>query len=79
MESNPSFENYKFNPFTTHNNLLMDNMSDPDMNLFNENNLLNLDTPYLNTTETKNKLSLFNDTHSFSVLHLNIRSLNKKI
>ena len=56
----------------------MDNMSDPDMNLFNENNLLNLDTPYLNTTETKNKLSLFNDTHSFSVLHLNIRSLNKK-
>ena len=51
MELNPSFENYKFNPFTTHNNnLLMDNMSDPDMNLFNENNLLNLDTPYLNTT-----------------------------
>ena len=37
-----SFENLKFNPFQCKNNILLDNLSDPDFNIYNENNLQNL-------------------------------------
>ena len=40
-----TFENLKFNPFNLNNNILLNNLTDPDVNLFNENQ--NMDTPYL--------------------------------
>ena len=70
-----TFENLKFNPFHLNNNILLNNLTDPDVNLFNENQ--NMDTPYLDINEAKNKLGSFNDSNSFHILHLNIRSLNK--
>ena len=34
--------------------------------------------PYLDIDETNNKLSFFKDSNSFHILHINIRSINKK-
>ena len=63
MDSTPTFENLKFNPFNRDNNLLITNLTDPDVNLFNENNFQNMDTPYLDINEVKNKLSFFKDSN----------------
>ena len=76
MDPTLPFEKLNFNPFATRNNLLLNNLSDPDVNLFNENNFQ--DTPYLDIDETKNTLSFFKDSNSFHILHINIRSINKK-
>ena len=40
-------------------------MSDPDVNLFNESNLPNLDRAYLDIEEAKSKLFSLNDSNSF--------------
>ena len=77
MDPESLFENLKFNPFSTDNSVLIDNLTDPDVNLFNESTLQNLDTPFLNVEEAKTKLSSFKSVNSFHILHLNIRSLNK--
>ena len=61
MDSTPTFKNLKFNPFNI--DLLINNLTDPDVNLFNENNFQNMDTPYLDINEVKNKLSFFKDSN----------------
>ena len=77
MESTlDSFEKLKFDPFGLNNNVLVKNLSDPDINFFNENNIQNLDTPYFDITEAKASLETMG-SNSFSILHLNIRSMNK--
>ena len=73
----PAFETQRFNPFNLNNNLLVNNLHDPDINLFSENNFQNLDTPYLDIDEAKERLSAFSDENSFKIIHLNIRSLPK--
>ena len=77
MIQTENFENLSFNPFSIENNLLLHNISDPDINLFNENNLQNMSTPYLSVETTKDKLSEFDESNSLRIIHLNIRSLNK--
>ena len=77
MNPNVEYKKLKFDPFNTKNCNLINNVSDPDVNLFNESHLQNLDTPYLNIEEAKAKLFSLNDPNSFDILHLNIRSLNK--
>ena len=70
MTSNERYyEDLKFNPFQS-NSILIDNFSDPDYNL------QNLDTPYYSVEEASEHFR-HKETNSFSVLHLNIRSLNK--
>ena len=70
---NDDFENLHFSPFDLQN-LLLDNYNDPDDNFFNTSHFT--DSSYFTTEETKSKLSS-NDDKSFSILHLNIRSLQK--
>ena len=72
MDPETLFENLKFNLFSTN---LIDILREPDINLFNESNLQNLDTPYFDTEEANEKLKSYKDENSFHILHLNIRSL----
>ena len=44
MEQTSDFENLKFDPFCVNKNILLNNLVDQDINLFNENGLQNLDT-----------------------------------
>ena len=72
---NPTdFESLTFNSFDTQNTILMDNLSDPDINFYNKNNLEHLDTPYLNSEEVNDRFQTIDD-NDFSVLHINIRSM----
>ena len=68
-----NFESLKFNPFDCIAEILNDDSFDPDVNFFN-NNIENLDTPYISPEKIKD---LNVDTSALSVLHLNIRSLKK--
>ena len=67
------FKNLKFSSFDLQN-ILLNNSNDPDDNFFNTNQFS--DTNYFTIEETKSKL-FCSDDKSFSVLHLNIRSLKK--
>ena len=67
------FENLTFNTFDKENILLNDSF-DPDSNFFNTHGFTN--TTYF-TPETSKAMIKENNDISFSVLHLNIRSLNK--
>ena len=70
------FQNTNFNPFNQGENILLNNDSDPDFNLFSDSNL-NINTPYLTSDEVKTALDTFQPKDSFSAMHVNIRSLNK--
>ena len=65
------FENLTFNTFDKENILLNDSF-DADGNFFNTHGFTN--TTYF-TTETLKTMIIENNEISFSVLHLNIRSL----
>ena len=68
-----NFESLKFNPFDCTAEILNDDSFDPDVNFFN-NNIENLDTPYISHEKIKD---LNVNTSALSVLHLNIRSMKK--
>ena len=70
-ESN--FEKLRFDPFGF-DNVLLNNTNDPDENIFN--NLSQIDSVFYAVEEAATSLKIFNDK-TFSVLHLNVRSLNK--
>ena len=74
MAPNTTFELLNFNPFIV-NDSLNDTSQDPDVNFFHDNVSL-LDPDYISPD---NFSGIFKDfaENSFSVLHLNIRSLNK--
>ena len=71
---NENFENVLFNPFDSQN-ILGDENNDPDINFFNEKSEA-VNSPYYNAdkfnSSSRNLLK-----NSFSVLHINIRSMNK--
>ena len=67
------FENLKFSPSDLQN-ILLNSSNDPDDSLFNTNQFS--DANYFTIEKTKSKLFCSNDK-SFSILHLNIRSLKK--
>ena len=67
------FETLKFSPYNSEN-LLLDNNSDPVENFFKESHFA--DTNCFSTEEAKLKISC-SKSNSFSLLHLNIRSLQK--
>ena len=66
-----NFESLKFNPFDCTAEILNYDSFDPDVNFFN-NNIDNLDTPYISHEKIKD---LIVNTSALSVLHLNIRSM----
>ena len=70
---NSTFETLKFNPYDSEN-LLLDNNSDPDENFFKESYFT--DTKYFSAEKANLKLSCIK-SNSFSLLHLNIRSLQR--
>ena len=77
--SNPTsdkkkIENKCFNPFEG-NSIILDNLSDPDFNFFNDNNLKMIDTQYC----SPNDILITSSENSFSVLHVNIRSITKNL
>ena len=71
---NKNFENKFFNPFDSQN-IWSDENNDPDINFFNEKSET-VKSPYYNmdkfNSSSQNLLK-----NSFSVLHINIRSMNK--
>ena len=73
MPPEPSFESTCINPFLA-NNSLNDSNQNADVNFYNDTS--SLETNYLSPSEIdKNFQNLSKE--SFSVLHLNIRSMNK--
>ena len=75
MAPEPNFESMSFKPFSYNDNF-PDSSQDPDVNFFLGN------TPSLNTenfslSDAKIAFSKFESSDTFSVLHLNIRSLRK--
>ena len=74
MPPNSSFESQSFNPFSI-NEDFKDNDQDPDVNFY-QTQISSLDTSCYIPNEVKEKLENFQQK-SFSVLHLNIRSMSK--
>ena len=72
-----NFESLKFNPFDSTAEILNDDSFDPDVNFFN-NNIENLDTPYISHEKIKD-LNVNTSANTLSVLHLNIRSMKKNL
>ena len=73
MPPEPSFESLCFNPFLVKGSL-NDTNQDPDVNFYND--ISSVETNYLSPCEANNKLKSFT-SETFSILHLNIRSMNK--
>ena len=70
-----NFESLKYSLLNDNHNILLDSFCDPDLN-FLKNNIRNLDTKYLLPEQFHN--FLYNSTTDwFSILHLNIRSIQK--
>ena len=69
--SGESFENLRFHFLNNENNILLNNSNHPDVNLYNENDF---DTRYFTVENLQSHLP---EDNTFSVLHLNIRSMNK--
>ena len=70
-----NFENLKYDSLENSGNILFDNSSDPDLQFYNTN-IQNLNTPYIFPEELQKFLGDDKD-ENVSVLHLNIRSINK--
>ena len=73
QNANTTFESLNFNPFIA-NESLNDNSQDPDVNFFHDN-VSPLDTYYIPPDNFSGNFKDFTE-NSFSVLHLDIRSLN---
>ena len=74
MQFKLNFECLSFDPFFLQENFV-DNESNPDVTFY-QNNFSNVEANYFLMTEVKSSLKGFN-SNSFSVLHLNIRSMKK--
>ena len=73
MAPEPSFESMCFNPFLAKDSVNASNQN-PDVNFYND--FSSLETSYLSPSEIyKNFQNFYKE--SFSVFHLNIRSMNK--
>ena len=75
MAPEPNFESMSFNLFPNNNNF-SDNNQDPDVSFFVVN-IRSLNTEYFSLPDVKIGFSKFESPDTFSVLHLNIRSLRK--
>ena len=74
MTPEPNFEEMSYKPFAVDENVTVNPELDPDINFFQS--ITSLDTQYFSLDETKNLVNNV-DSNSFSVPHLNIRSMKK--
>ena len=75
MTPEPNFEGMSFKLFTVNEHSTIDPELDPDTILFES--ISSLDTKHFTVNKTKIFVSNIN-SESFTVLHLNIRSMKKK-
>ena len=75
MTPEPSFESLSYKPFSVDGNLTVNTELDPDFNFFQ--NISYLDTQYFNIDDAKTFVNNNISSDSFSVLHINIRSMQK--
>ena len=73
MAAEPTFESLCFNPFLA-KDYLNDSNQDPDINFYND--IYSIETSYLLQCEANSKLKHFSP-ETFSILHVNIRSMTK--
>ena len=73
----PEYETLKYDLVEIFDGIILNDSCDPDVNFFNLKTQ-NLDTPYILPEEFK---QFHNDSSndSFSILHLNIRSIKKSL
>ena len=76
MTPEPNFKDMSFKPFTINEHSTIDPELDPDINVFES--ISSLDAKYFTVNETKTSVSNI-DSESFTVLHLNIRSMKKNL
>ena len=76
MTPEPNFWEMSFNPFTVNEHSTINPELDPDTNFFES--IFSLDTKCFTVNETKTFVSNI-DSESFTVLHLNIRSMEKTL
>ena len=75
MIREPSFESLSYKPFSVDGNLTVNAELDPDVNFFQ--NISSLDTQYFNIDDAKTFVNNNISSDSFSVLNINIRSMQK--
>ena len=75
MTPEPSFESLSYKPFSVDGNLAVNVELDADVDFFQ--NISSLDTQYFNIDNTKTFVNNNISSNSFSVLHVNIRSMQK--
>ena len=64
-QQNPTFEDLRYDPFLSNSSVLVDNLTDPDENFFNNNNFKSINTPYFLPDEARNFIHTF-EKNSFS-------------
>ena len=77
-ETIENFENKSFNPFLNSENILLNHNQDPDEHFLNKSDLKRLMLQYFSVEESEQKLIACSAT-SFSILHINIRSVSKNV
>ena len=75
MTPEPSFESLSYKPFSVDGNLTVNAELDLDVNFFQS--ISSFDAQYFNIGDTKRFVNNNISSNSFSVLHINIRSMQK--
>ena len=75
MTPEPNFEGMSFKPFTVNEHSTIEPELNTDTNFFESTS--SPDTKYFTVNETKTFVNNI-DSESFTILHLNIRSMKKK-
>ncbi|XP_065664405.1 uncharacterized protein LOC136086066 [Hydra vulgaris] len=75
MADDPPLKNFELNSLLTKKSILLKKHSDPDINFFNNDLIKNINPLYYNVN-SKNIIEGM-ESDSFSILHVNIRSLQK--
>ena len=76
MNPSKDFEQINFNTFNFFNDKDRQDMSDPDLNYFNDLNSNNFDSPYLLEENVKSYLCDIKKYDNLSLIHVNIRGMN---
>ena len=74
MAPDANFESMLYNPFTVNDNFLFNSERDPDINFYYDSSPF--DTKYFNPNEIREDFECLCKS-GFSVLHANIKSINK--
>ena len=77
MTPEPSFESLSYKSFSVAGNLAVNAELDPNVNFFQS--ITSFDTNYFNIDNTKTFVNNNISSNSLSVLHINIRSMQKTL